>query len=440
MYEQKISAYRTARRMGHRITVIGPELPAWAEPLTDAHIKVRTHPATEMAVALDELRRCHAIDPFDGVVTFWDHGVAPAADVAEALGLPGAAGAPGARTARNKAAMRAALAAAGVPCPASARVTGWAELAAAADRIGYPAIYKPTGGAGSAGIFRVDSADTLRAAYDEGAKYAAPAADPFFAYYPGEFVYEEFLTGCEVSVEGVVSGGDIQISGVTDKVVDPDGYFTEYQNSFPALIGEDERRAAIGTATAAVAALGLDACGFHVEVMIGDAPQAGPGGEAVAGSGPSGAAGRAPTGNSTGKSGRSPVARVVEVNARLGGGFIASHLVPLAGGDDLLAAAVDAALGRPVRLGKEPDRGSCNRYLLAERPGTVREWTGLEAARACPGVAELNLLKQVGDTVTLPPESFFGHQLAHVVTVGADPAQAVRRAEHALGLLRCRIG
>lgn len=403
MYEQKISAFRTAKRLGHRITVVGPELPEWAMPYVDGLVKVETHPAAEMAVALDELRRCHAIDAFDGVVTFWDHGVTPAAEMAEALGLPGG-GAHGARTARNKAAMREALAAAGVPCPAAARVTGWRELEAAAERIGYPAIYKPTGGAGSAGIFRVDSADQLRAAYDEGATFAAPDADAFFAYFPHEFVYEEYLRGHEVSVEGVVSAGDIQISGATDKVVAADGYFTEYQNSFPARLGEDGLREAVDIATRAVAALGLDGVGFHVEVMLTD------------------------TGG-----------KVIEVNARLGGGFIASHLVPLAGGDDLLAAAVDAALGRPVHLGAVPDGGSCNRYLLAGGPGTVRAWEGLEEARRCPGVVELGVLKHVGDQVLLPPENFFAHQLAHVITRGADADEAIARAEHALSVLRCRI-
>jgi biotin carboxylase len=404
MYEQKISAYVTAKRLGHRITVIGPELPEWAMPFVDGHVKVATHPAAEMAVALDELRRCHAIDPFDGVVTFWDHGVVPAAGIAEALGLPGGQAADGARTARNKAAMRETLAASDVPCPASARVTGWPELAAAAARIGFPAIYKPTGGAGSAGIFRIDSADRLRAVYDEAAVHAAPDADTFFAYFPHEFVYEEYVRGCEVSVEGVVSAGAIAISGATDKMVDADGYFTEYQNSFPARLAENDRREAVDIATRAVAALGLDACGFHVEVML------------------------TPAG-----------AKVIEVNARLGGGFIASHLVPLAGGDDLLAAALDAATGRPVRLGARPGRGSCNRYLLAGRPGTVRAWEGLDEARGCPGVVELGILRHVGDRVALPPENFFAHQLAHVVTEGADADEAVRRAEDALSVLRCRI-
>jgi biotin carboxylase len=404
MYPQKISSYQAARRLGHRVTVAGPELPEWAAPYVHRHVRLSTHPPDEMPAALDKLRRVHAADPFDGVVTFWDHGVIPAAEVAEALGLPGGHSA-AARAARNKADMRAALAAAGVPCPAAARVVGWGELCAAAERIGYPAIYKPTGGAGSAGIFLVDSPDRLRAVYEKGTRYAAPNADQFFEYYPHEFVYETYMTGIEVSVEGVVSRGEIQISGVTDKRVAADTYFTEYQNAFPAQVDDTAAKDAADLAGRAVRALGLDGVGFHVEVML-----------TASGS------------------------KVVEVNARLGGGFIASHLVPLAGGDDLLKAAFDAAIGRRVELGATPTSGSCNQYLLASDAGTIRAWKGLEEARNQPGVVELGVLKDVGDQVLLPPDSFFSHQLAHIVTIGADTAQAITRAEHAVSLLRCEIG
>ncbi|HEV2377854.1 MAG TPA: ATP-grasp domain-containing protein [Streptosporangiaceae bacterium] len=402
MYEQKVRAFQVAKQQGLRVSVAGEHIPAWAEPYVDAHIPVRTDTAAEMELAVSELRARHTADPFDGVITFWDHGVVPAAEVAQALGLPGDAAA--ARTARNKAAMRAALAAHGVPCPASVRVTSWEDLREAAARVGYPAIYKPTGGAGSAGIFAVANESQLRAAYDAAVTYAAPEADPFFAYYPGEFVYEEYVSGREVSVEGVVSRKEVRVCGVSDKLIAHDAYFTEYQNSFPAEISEAARQAAIDIAVQAVQAVGLDACGFHVEVML-----------------------------------TSSGAKVIEVNARLGGNFIASHLVPLAGSDELIASAFQAAFGEPVELGARPAGGSCVRYLLAARPGTVRSWDGVRAARECPGVAQLWVTKHVGDQVLLPPASFFDCQTAHVITVGRDTAEAVQRAGYALDRMRCHI-
>jgi len=402
MYAHKLRGYQVARDLGLRVTVVGPELPDWAAPYVDAYVEGGTDTADETRATLDALRERHAADPFGGVVTFWDHGVVPAAEAAAALGLRGPSVA-AAHRARNKAAMRAALAAADVPHPAFARTTGWDEVAAASRRIGFPAIYKPTGGAGSAGVFRIDSPDELRATYDRAAATVNPSTDSFFAYYPDEFVLEEYVDGRELSVEGVVARGRAHVAGVTEKWIDP-ATFAETQHAYPARVSADERDEAIRLAVAAVGAVGLDDCGFHVEVML--TPKGG---------------------------------RVIEVNARLGGDFIASHLVPLGSGVDLLRAAYDTALGRDVELGEPAPGGACVRFLLADRSGVVEGWDGVDDARSAPGVVELGFNKSAGDRVALPPERFFDHRLCFVVTRGDDTTQAVRAAERAAALLRCRI-
>ncbi|MGH3850413.1 MAG: ATP-grasp domain-containing protein, partial [Pseudonocardiaceae bacterium] len=219
MYRHKIKSFQTAREMGCRISVVGPDLPGWAAPFTDRFIQAETADACALEQAVTALAAVHREDPFDGVVTFWDHGVLPAAQVARALRLPGDAESAG--RARNKAAMREALTRSGVPGPAFMKVSNWPQLLAASTHIGFPAIYKPTGGAGSAGVVRIDSAAELRAAFDNARTYVNPERDRFFAYYPHEFVLEEFLEGAEVSVEGVVAGGEVYVAGVTEKMVCP---------------------------------------------------------------------------------------------------------------------------------------------------------------------------------------------------------------------------
>jgi biotin carboxylase len=402
MYAHKLRAYQVARDLGLRVTVVGPELPAWAVPYVDGYVEGSTDTAAAMRDTIDALRERHVSDAFDGVVTFWDHGVVPAAEVAAALGLPGPSVA-AAHRARNKAAMRAALAAGDVPHPAFARTTAWADVAAASERIGFPAIYKPTGGAGSAGVFRIDTADELRATFDRAAATVNPDTDSFFAYYPDEFVLEEYVEGTEVSVEGVVARGRCHVAGVTEKWIDP-ATFAETQHAYPARLSGAEREEAIRLAVAAVGALELDDCGFHVEVML------------------------------TAKGGR-----VIEVNGRLGGDFIASHLVPLGSGVDLLRAAFDTALGREVDLGEARPGGSCVRFVVADRAGVVEGWDGVDDARSAPGVVELGFNKAAGDRVALPPESFWDHRLGFVVTQGGDTDEAVRAADDAAALLRCRV-
>lgn len=401
MYSEKLEIYKTAGELGNRITVIAPEIPDWAAPYVHTRLDPEYRGETDEGLA--RLARYHEADPFDGVITFSDHGVMATARIAAALGLRGPSLA-AAEAGRNKNHMREVLAAHGVPSPRTARVTNLEELLAAAGGIGFPGIYKPSGGGGSTGICFVSSDDELRQKYLESQDFGVPKAGTFFSYYPDEFIYEEFMSGYEVSVEGVVCDGDIQIAGVTDKWVDPERYFAEYQNAFPANIGDTDRDEAISVARQAVAAIGLDFSGFHIEVML------------------------TPSGG-----------KVVEVNARSAGGFIASHLVPLAGGDDLIRAAYNACLGIRTPLGNQADSGTCNRYILADRPGIVAAWNGLDEARASVGVVEIGVLKAVGAEVSLPPQSFSSHQVAHVVTRGETAAEAVENADRAAKLLDCVI-
>ncbi len=142
MYAHKRPAFEAARKLGLSIAVVGPELPGWAVPLVDEFVPGATDTAQAMRTTIEQLRARHAARPYAGVVTFWDHGVVPAAQIAAALGLPGSSPR-AAYQVRNKYAMRLALGRHGVPQPPFALVRNWPELEAAARRIGFPAVYRP---------------------------------------------------------------------------------------------------------------------------------------------------------------------------------------------------------------------------------------------------------------------------------------------------------
>jgi len=55
--------------------------------------------------------------------------------------------------------------------------------------------------------------------------------DQFFAYYPEQFVLEQFVSRPEVSVEGVVARGRVRCVGVTAKSLTP-GTFIESRHVF----------------------------------------------------------------------------------------------------------------------------------------------------------------------------------------------------------------
>ena len=398
-YVMKERTLATAKERGLRVSVVGPRLPGWAQPYVDRFVPADTYDA---GATISALRPVHAREPFDGVLTFWDRDVEIVACVAQELGLPGSSP-EAARNARNKYRMREALCRHGVAHPRYASASSWDELVAAAAMIGYPLIYKPVAASSSKGVQRIDDPDGLRPAYELMRRYATPAADAMFSFYAGQHLVEEFMAGPEVSVEGIVFDGAVTIVGITEKLATAAG-FIEYQHAFPARLPSEEAATVAAVTTAAISAVGLDNCGFHVEVML---TRSGP--------------------------------KIVEVNGRLGGDLITTHLVPLATGVDIVGAALQVALGERPDLEPRCSRAACARFLLAARAGVVAGWEGTDSVHRSPGVEAFGIERRPGEQVGLPPQHVGCARLGYVVTEAQDAGSAIRRADIALKTVKCRI-
>ena len=229
----KEPSLRAARALG-QVAVVGAELPDWAAPHVDWFLPGDTRDPAALDTIIERLRQRHAATPFDAVVTFWDHGVVPAARIAGALGLPGSSVA-AADAVRHKGRMREGLSRAGVPQPRFTWVAGQDGIAAAVRSIGFPAIHKPAGGGASTAICLVRSEEELRVSLETTRDFHRPDAHALFAAYPDEYIIEEFMDGREVSVEGVVARGAVRIAAVTEKWTTPD-VFTEYMHLVPARL------------------------------------------------------------------------------------------------------------------------------------------------------------------------------------------------------------
>lgn len=381
---------------------MGPALPGWAAPLVDRYLQVDT--ADTEAAVLAASRLGHD-DPLDGVVTFWDRDVELVAEITRKIGLPGCPPAAAYRV-RNKYLLRERLHECGLPQPRYRSFSTWEQLRKAADEIGLPLVCKPWGSGGSKGIFKILDEAELRPAYAAMVRHVVPAADPMFRFHPGRFVAEECITGQEVSIEGVVARGVPHIVGVTEKWTHP-RTCQEWQHAFPARLPPATAAEVTTLAARAVLGLGLDTCVFHAEVMI----------------------------TSTG-------GQLIEVNGRIGGDLIHTHLVPLGCGADLIEAAYHVALDErvaPEALSRLWSRGACVRFLLADRSGRVREWQGVDAAAASRDVVEFGVEKKTGESVALPPLRFQDERLCYVVTCAESTDEAIRSAERALDRVRCVI-
>ncbi|MFJ8157357.1 ATP-grasp domain-containing protein [Streptomyces sp. NPDC094468] len=294
----------------------------------------------------------------------------------------------------DKAAMRDLLARRGLSPVAFEAVPTRREVPDAVERIGRPAVVKPTALAGSRGVF-------LWREPRDRAEWTA-VVDRYG--HDGPFLVEEYLRGPEYSVETLSRDGVHQVVGITEKLLGPPPLFVEVGHVHPAPLHEDRRRAVEDLTTAFLTACGYRFGPAHTEVIW---------------------------------TARGP--RLVESQARLGGDRI-PRLVELATGLDIereifaALAARSAAPGTAAALfGPPTATATAIVRFFTFPPGRVDDVQGLEKAASLPYVDELTLRLRPGDTVPAVLDSKSRH--GHVVVHGASAEEARARCGEVLAAI-----
>lgn len=113
----------------------------------------------------------------------------------------------------------------------------------------------------------------------------------------------------------------------------------------------------------------------------------------------------------------------MEIGARLGGGCITTHLVPLSTGVNMVEANIRIALGETPDLCKKYDKGAAIRFLQP-LPGIFKSVEGVDEARGISGVIEVGFMKKIGEVI---PELSNGlDRVGYVITQGNTREEAVR--------------
>ncbi|MBB5017939.1 argininosuccinate lyase [Chitinivorax tropicus] len=393
-------------RLGHRYTFVtrnrGHYLDAntrQMHPVFEHADHVLTAETNDLASLIDFLRRQHEILRFDGVVTICDYYIDTVAQVAQALGLPQAFSANVAME-RRKHRVREAIEQAGLPNPLFKVTTSWPATRDAAKQIGYPLILKPSDLASSAFVRLVHDEAELQAAFqaleDFPNNFREQVREPLW-------LLEEYMPGEEVSVEACTYRGETTIIGITDKSVTGFPYFIEDGHMFPACLEPSEAKAIENLVRHALEAVGHDHGISHTEVKL------------------------TPKGP-----------RIVEINPRPGGNYIA-ELIQHVTGIDFLQAQIDLALGqRPDLTRKETGvRSAAIKFLVPEQSGHVTAIEGVETLDADAHVVRWTLNPVVGSQVAVPVDN--GCYLGHVVTIDHTGQHARHHAEQALRRIHLRF-
>lgn len=176
---------------------------------------------SDSGAALSAVREFHSMNPFDAVVGVDDATALVAAQLAEALHLPG--NSPSAvATTLNKRKLRDALAGRLPLAPKHSAYAYIEDPEKIAPRLAYPVVLKPTTLSGSQGVVRADSPGEFIAMWRRVWQIIrSTGACP-------ELLVEEYVSGGEVAVEGLVDNGKLHILTVFDKPDPLEGpYFEE---------------------------------------------------------------------------------------------------------------------------------------------------------------------------------------------------------------------
>lgn len=382
----------SARRLGVDLVIATEADHSLAEDMGASLIPIDFDDPAEAA-----LRIAAARPAIEAITSLDDRGVVIAAAAAELRGLPHNP-VEAVRSSRDKAEMRRRLAGK-VPSPAHRTLAPAAGLAGAAREavreIGLPAVVKPAGLNGSAGVIRVDRLEQAGPVAERVGAIAAEHGQP-----EAEILVEEFAPGPEVAVEGLVTGGTWDTLAVFDKPDPLDGpFFPETHYVTPSRHPRPAVEEAQRIAARAAQVLGIAQGPVHAELRLGPPP------------------------------------RLLELAARPIGGLCGRALrfgladTPL---EDLI---IRNALGERVRGTRLAPGASGATMIPVPRPGVFAGIDGAGQARRVEGVTGVEVGRITGREVRpLPEESVY---LGFVFARSSDPDRveaALRQASRLLSV------
>jgi len=329
----------------------------------------------------------HKVRSIDGVMCMAADVPLTVAHIAAALGLPGLA-LETAQLAVDKLAMKRHFMAAHIPVPWFSAVDSADHLAQLVAQYGDKLIIKPVDSRGARGVLRLEGGINLPWAFQHACE-CSPTS---------RVMVEQYVEGPQVSTETVIVNNKAITLGFIDR-----NY--EYLERFKPYIIENGGEQ-VSTLTAVdqrnivqLAERAAHAMGINNGIAKGDM--------VLTAEGP----------------------MVIEIAARLSGGWMSSDQIPLATGVHIIDAAIQLALGEApdlLTLTPRREQGVAIRYFFPP-PGRVHNIKNVEQARAFSGVHRIGLFAKIDDVIA--PVTDHTCRAGFVITTGTNREEAVARAK-----------
>jgi biotin carboxylase len=380
-----LEGIRLARQMGLHVVIsdANPNAPGFV--LANDRILASTYNPEETVVAALKYHR--EIRPLDGVMCIASDVPLTVACVAEALGLPGIP-VNSARLAMDKLAMKEQFAANGVAVPWFSQISGLSHLRQIVAERGYPLVIKPVDSRGARGVLRLTPGTNLKWAYNVSLSHSPTA----------RVMVEQYLTGPQVSTESMVLGGVAYTPGFADRNYElleryaP--HIIENGGQLPSNLPAETQQAIRDLVEKAANAMGIRRGVVKGDVVVHDGKP-----------------------------------YVIELAARLSGGYFCTHEIPLNTGVDFVGNSIRLAIGDEIdrnELTPKFNRPIAQRYFFPQ-PGIVSHVSGAEEFSSHPDVHLLEVRVAAGDEIH--PIDSHPARAGVVITSGSTRERAVALAE-----------
>lgn len=252
-----------ARSLGLEV-VVGIDLP---ETLSEYwHVPLGldfNDPASSLQTILEYARE----QPLAAILSVDDSASELAARASAALGL--SHNSPrSAEAARDKLLMRTLMAQGGAPCPVFRAFRLSENPRQIAEQVSYPCVLKPLRLSGSRGVIRANDPLEFCAAFARVKRLLLSEGN---SEHESSLLVEDFLPGCEVALEGLLTSGDLKVLALFDKPDPLDGpFFEETIYVTPSRLPRQTQEEIARCVELAATSLGLREGPVHAELRVNE--------------------------------------------------------------------------------------------------------------------------------------------------------------------------
>ncbi|MEU9158707.1 ATP-grasp domain-containing protein [Streptomyces sp. NPDC048424] len=348
----------------------------------------------------------HAEEEFEGVLTFSESGVVTVAVVAEALGLP-SIGFEAARTSRNKLLMRQAHERGSAAHPGFRYAPDVEAALTAGEELGYPLILKPTLGAASNFVFKVDDPEEMRARFADATSgietmtWALMEADGL-DLGPNGIIVEGYLDGHEHLIEALAWDEEVYLGSIVDRITVESGTFDDDVHHAPSSLTPEQIAAVHEVVRDAAHAQGLRRSVLHAEVRFHQGKPF-----------------------------------ILEIAIRPGGGGL-DHMARISAGHDPIQCVVDVARGTEPDVSHYAPTGVHTAAMcLISGAGTVESIEVPTEVAEDPALFFLKITATAGTVIKRPPAG--NNILGFIGATGTSLTEALTTAHVAAGRIRTEM-